>query len=157
MAALASTDVTVTVNAGDREIAGGGAFKNLTLASVVFGDGSLTYPTGGVPMPAIGKFGLHKAVNFAAIMDDPGNGFVYKYDVTNHKIKIYTQGFLTGATVVGAAETGALVKDSAGNEATAPRMPKTAASSTYDMGPLIELPATIAPAATTLKLLVIGE
>jgi hypothetical protein len=156
MAAIASSNVTVTVNVGNREIAGGGAGKNLTLATVAFGNAALTYPTGGVPLPDKSRFGFHRAIEFAAIQG-PLDGFVYKYDAANHKIKIYTQGFATGATATGACEDGALVKNSAGAEAAAPRMSKTAASTTYDMGPLIELPAAIAPAATTLQLLLVGE
>lgn len=157
MAAITSSDVTVTVANKDRDIGGGGVFQNLTIASVAFGDGSLTYPTGGVPLPAIGQFGFKRGINFAAVQPPYDDGFVYKYDATNHKILMYTQGVLTGATAAAVNENGALVKNSAGAEAAAPRLPKTAASSTYDLGPMIELPNTVAPAAKTLKLLMIGE
>jgi len=157
MAAIASTNVAVAVTPAQRNIAGAGAYKNFTLAQITFGDGSLTYPTGGVPLPAIGAFGLHKGIDFALIEQPPANGFVYKYDKVNHKIKIFTQGVSTGATAAASNEDGALVKDSSGAEAAAPRLPKTAASTTYDLGPLIELPATIAPAEVTLQMLVVGE
>lgn len=157
MAALTSSDVTATVNTRDREMAGGAAFKNLTLATVAFGNASLTYPANGVPLPAIGVFGFRKALDAAFINGDPDDGFVYKYDKTNHSIRIYTQGFSTGATSAAGNENGALVKNSAGVEASAPRMPKTATSTTYDMGPMIELPTSVAPAATSLSLLMIGE
>ncbi len=156
MAELASTNVTVTVNSRDREIAGAQAGKNLTLASITFGDGALTYPTGGVPLPAIGMFGFRNAIDFCAIQQPVGNGFVYKYDATNHKIKIFTQGFVTGATAAAVNENGALAKNSGGAEG-APRIPNTVASTTYDMGGMIELPATVAPTAVTLKLLMVGE
>jgi len=157
MAALASTDVVVTVNPGDREIAGGAAFKNISIASIVFGDGSLTYPTNGVPLPAIGVFGFRKAIQFGLVAQAPGDGFVYKYDKTNHSIRVYTQGLKTGATGAGGeTDTGALTKNSAGAEATV-RAINTVASTTYDLGPMIELPAAIALASTTLQLLLIGE
>jgi hypothetical protein len=156
MAEITSADVTVTVNASDRDIAGPGAFKNLTVAQLVFGDGALTYPTGGIPLPAIGAFGLNKGIDMALVAPAI-NGFVYKYDKTNHKMLIYTQGVVTGATAAGATENGALATNSAGTEATAPRLSKTAPSTTYDLGPLIQLPATIAPAATTLQMLIIGQ
>jgi hypothetical protein len=156
MPAITSADVTVTVNPSDRDIAGPGSFKNMTMAQVAFGNGTLTYPTGGIPLPDIGKFGFNKGVDAGLVMP-PLDGFQYKYDKTNHKLLIYTQGVLTGATTVAAAETGALVKNSAGLEATAPRLPKTAISSTYDLGPMIELPATIAPVATTLQMLLVGQ
>lgn len=157
MAALSSADVTVAIGTHDRELAGGGAFKNLTLAAITFGNGSLTYPANGVPLPVIGTFGFRQAIDAVFVNGDPDQGFIYKYDKTHHSIRIYTQGFVTGTTSVGAAENGALVKNSAGAEATGPRMPKTGTSTTYDMGPLIELPTSVAPAATTLSLLMIGS
>lgn len=156
MAAITSSDVTVTVAAGDREIAGGGAFKNLTLATVVFGNATLTYPTGGVPLPAIGSFGLRGGIDAAILIPPSGDGFVYKYDKTNHKILIYSQGIRTGSTAVDACGTGALIEDSASAE-TAVRASGTAKDTTYDIGPLRELGAAITPAATTLQLLVIGS
>lgn len=156
MAAITSADVTVTVNAGDREIAGGGAFKNITLASIAFGNGSLTYPTGGVPLPAISAFGLHKGIDAAILIPPSGDGYTYKYDKTNHKILIYAQGITTGSTTVSTSSDGALVEDSAGAETVA-RAYGTAVDKSYDLGPLHQLPAAIAPAATTLQMLVIGQ
>ncbi len=157
MADFASTDVTVTIATRDREIFGATAGKNGTIATVAFGDGALTYNTGGVPMPAIGTFGFHKAIDLGMIQQPVANGFVYKYDSANRKIKIFTQGFTTGSTGAGATENGALVENSVGAEAAAPRMSKTAVDTTYDMGPLIELPDGLAPAAVSLKILFIGE
>ena len=157
MAALTSADVTVTAAVGDQNIAGGAAFKNVVMASITFGNGALTYPSGGVPLPAIGKFGFRKAIDFVAIEQPPGNGFVYKYDRANHKIRIYTQGILTGTTAATTNGNGALVAGSAGVEGSTVRIPNTAASTTYDLGPMIELPTTIAPASVTLKMLMIGD
>ncbi|MBU2550230.1 MAG: hypothetical protein KKB20_17610 [Proteobacteria bacterium] len=154
MTAIASTDVVVTVSARDRDVSPG-MFKNFTIARVAFGNGSLTYPTGGVPLPAIGAFGFLREIQFLAIQE-AANGFVYKFDQANHKIKIYTQGVVTGSTGAAVNENGALVENSAAAEG-APRIPNTVADTTYDLGPLIELPAAIAPAAVTLKLLMVGE
>lgn len=154
MAAIASTNVTVTVTPAGRDIFPGSP-KLVVLASVVFGDGSLTYPTNGVPMPAIGNFGFKKAIQFA-VVDPPINGFVYKYDRTNHKILIYTQGMTTGSTGTTTSGNGALAENSAGAE-TAVRLANSAADTTYDFGPLKEMAATIAPAAVTLQLLLVGE
>ena len=157
MSALTATDVAVTVNPGDREMAGAAAFKNMSLASITFGNSSLTYPTNGVPLPAIGVFGFRKAINFALIAQAPGDGFIYKYDKTNHSIRVYTQGVKTGATAAGGeTDVGALAKDSSGTEGT-PRIIHTIASTTYDLGPLIELPAAIALPSTTLDMILIGE
>jgi hypothetical protein len=160
MANFASTDVTITVRPNDRNIAGvGGASKDIVYATIAFGDGNLQYATGGVPLPAIGNFGLLREIDLMLIEQPSANGFIYKYDHTAHKIKIFTQGFSTGITAAVTLndKTGALVKNSAGIEATGPRMPDTAASTTYDMGPMIELPNGTAPAAVTLRALVIGN
>ncbi len=156
MSALASSDVTVTISAGDRNIAGGAAFKNVSMASITFGTGVLTYPTGGIPMPAIGSFGFHKEIQFVAIEQPPANGFVYKFDRSNHKLKIFTQGMTTGSTTAADSASGALVENSAAAE-TAARLMGTAVDTTYDLGAMIELPSTIAPASVTLKMLMIGE
>jgi hypothetical protein len=137
-------------------MAGGAAFKNFTLAGITFGNSTLTYPANGVPLPAIGNFGRRKAIDFGLVSQNPDDGLLYKYDKTNHSIRIYTQGFKTGATAATSNENGALVKNSAGVEGT-PRIPHTAANTTYDMGGMIELPTSIAPAATSLQLLLIGE
>ncbi|MCX5818449.1 MAG: hypothetical protein NT047_00825 [Deltaproteobacteria bacterium] len=157
MGAFASTDVTVTVAGRDREIAGAAAGRNQTIATVTFGNGSLTYATGGVPMPAIGTFGFRNEIKMGLIEQPPANGFFYKYDAVNRKIKIFTQGFTSGSTTAGAAESGALVLNSLGVEATAPRMPTTAVNTVYDMGPLVELANGATPAAVTMNILFIGD
>ncbi len=156
MAAIESTHVTVTVSNRDMDFGHGALRKNITIADVAFGDGALTYPTGGIPLPAIGNFGYQKQIDFCAVEHDPDDGFIYKYDRTNHKILIYTMGVVTGSTGAGAAENGALAENSAGAEVNV-RLPKTAVDTTYDLGPLIELPSAIAPAATSLRLLLLGE
>lgn len=155
MSAIASTDVTVTCNQQDRNCAGAGAFKDFVVATVAFGNGSLTYPTNGVPLPAIGYFGLHKGIDFVAIQSPPGDGFVYKYDATNHTIRIYAQGIRTGSTSATTPGNGALVENSLAAE-TAARIPNTAVDTDYDFGPLKEIGA-LAIAAVTLKLLIVGQ
>ena len=90
MTALASTDVTVTVNSRDKDIGHGALSKFMGIATIAFGDAALTYPTNGVPLPAIGRFGLQRQVDIGIVEPPPGDGYVYKYDRTNHKIVIYT-------------------------------------------------------------------
>ncbi|MBU2549027.1 MAG: hypothetical protein KKB20_11475 [Proteobacteria bacterium] len=155
MADLTSADVVVVVQPPDRDVGHGALMKNLTLARITFGDGALTYPAGGIPLPGIGSFGFLRQLQFVAIQG-AADGFVYKYDPDNHKLKIFTQGLVTGSTPAAVNENGALVENSAGAEG-AVRLPNTVADTTYDLGGLIELPATIAPAATTLTLLMFGE
>jgi hypothetical protein len=156
MGAFASTDITVTIAARDREIAGAQAGRNMTIATVAFGNGSLTYATGGVPMPAIGTFGFRNEIKQGLIQQPSANGFIYKYDATNRKIKIFTQGVRTGSTGAGAAENGARVEDSFAAEGAA-RLPNTAVDTTYDIGQMIELPSGSAPAAVSMDILFIGD
>lgn len=154
MAAIASTNVTVAVSVRNRDVFPAGP-KLVQIASVAFGNGSLTYPTGGVPLPAIGVFGFKKIIEFGLI-EQPVDGYVYKYDRTNHKIVIYAQGVTTGSTAASTSANGALAENSAAAE-TAVRLYGTAVDTTYDLGPMKELPATIAPAATTLLMFLVGE
>ncbi len=159
MTALASSDVTVTLSPRDKDIGHGALVKNISIASVAFGDGALTYPTGGVPLPAIGRFGFLREVKFCAIEQPYGNGFVYKYDGVNNKLKIFTLGVTTGSTgttistVSGATPT----IENSGSVAGDPQLAGATIDTTYDFGPMIELPATIAPAAVTVKMLMVGE
>ncbi len=154
MTALASTNVTVSVSVRNRDIIPAGP-KRVQIASVTFGDGSLTYPTGGVPLPAIGVFGFNKLIEFGLI-EQPINGFFYKFDRTNHKIVIYTQGITTGSTGAGALANGAYAENSAAAE-TVVRFSNTAIDTTYDFGPLKEMAAAIAPASATMLLMLFGE
>lgn len=154
MTALAATDVTITLAAQNVDVTDG--VKRMCLPTIAFGDGALTYPTGGVPLPVIGNFGMKRELQRLLIQQPSANGFVYKYDAENHKIKIFTQGLTTGETAAAAAADGALALDSTGTEGTA-QISGTAAETTYDLGGMIELPATVAPAAVSLPCLAIGE
>jgi len=158
MTALASSDVTVTINDRDKDVGHGALLKNMTIAQVQFGDGSLTYPTGGVPLPAKENFGFLNEIAFGAVQES-AVGFVYKYDQTNHKIKIFTQGLVSGSTTGVTIEDGATaakVEDSAGSEGDL-KLAGATPDTTYDVGALIELPSTVAPASATLKLFLVGD
>jgi len=156
MADLTADDVTVSIGSRDKDFARIGSLKNLSIASIAFGDGVLTYPTGGVPLPAIGHFGLNKQMDLLIPQQPSDNGFIYKYDATNHTLLIYTQGVVTGSTSVSPSGVGAKIENSA-SSAGNPELVGASPDLTYDFGPLIELPTTITPAAVTIKALVVGE
>lgn len=85
MVAIASTDVTLTLSEETRQ-----NHKKMNKVSLAFGNGTLTYPSGGVPLPAIGNFGMVTALDGLVYLEpDAGNGFVYKYDQSAHTIRIY--------------------------------------------------------------------
>jgi len=88
MTALASTDVTITLNSRDRHVLGG---IRMSQGSVAFGDGALTYPNGGVPMPAVGNFGMNREVTNLGILDSSGDGQAYRYDQANRKVKMFME------------------------------------------------------------------
>ncbi len=92
MADIAASDVTYTL-IKQREFHG---VKQHAL-SVVFGDGALTYPTGGVPLTKA-KLGTPNVIESINIYDPANaNGFVYKYDATNEKVRIYQGEYSAGA------------------------------------------------------------
>ena len=96
MANLAATDFTTTIDRAQI-----GKYRH-GIGSLTFGDGAKTYPFGGIPLPAIGHFGLQKAVSVLDVLNKGSNGLHYVYDRTNHKIKAY---MLAPAVVFGEVVT----------------------------------------------------
>lgn len=96
MTALASTDVTVTVTNLDIIKLPNGC---LSMPQIAFGNAALTYPANGVPLPAIGRLGdFRSAISRGLVFDDnPGAGYLYKYDKTNHTIRIWQGDYDAGA------------------------------------------------------------
>lgn len=93
MADIAATNVAVTVE--HKEVVGK---KRRNRVKLVFGDDALTYPAGGVPLPAFGKFGMKRNLDFLNIFDtSSAKGHVWKYDTANKKVRCYVQGALVGA------------------------------------------------------------
>ncbi len=85
MADIASSDVTYTLVKQRKEDSSNKVI-NLTVA---FGNGTLTYPSGGIPLDKA-KMGCASAIiNVNLCSPASSNGFVYKYDLTNNKIRIY--------------------------------------------------------------------
>lgn len=103
MADIASTDVVYTVGAKDVKKMEDG--RKMVKASVAFGNGSLTYPSGGVPLLS-GSLGCPTQID-SFTLTDPGSadGYLYKYDLTNNKIRIY-QGDNNNASDSPAIELG---------------------------------------------------
>jgi hypothetical protein len=96
MADLEAADVTVTLPQQDVDFLAMG--KRISFPSIAFGDGSDTYPAGGIPLPAIAAFGMKRAIKRMHI-EQPANGNNYHYDLANHKLRIFTA---TATEVTGA-------------------------------------------------------
>lgn len=63
-------------------------FKKFSV-SLSFGDGALTYPSGGVPLTKT-QLGFRNTIRSLLINNaSAGDGFVYKFDSVNSTIRIY--------------------------------------------------------------------
>lgn len=87
MADLAAGDVAYTqiglgkANPADPRFSG--------IFSLVFGDGALTYPAGGIPLTKA-KLGCPANIDELQIMDaGSASGYVIKYDAANGKLRLY--------------------------------------------------------------------
>jgi hypothetical protein len=58
MAALVAADITTVIS--DRRIVGK---RKVVRGTIAFGDGSKTYPTAGVPLPALSVFGFQRQMD----------------------------------------------------------------------------------------------
>ena len=66
---------------------------------LTFGDGILTYPTHGIPLPALrAGFGFHAGMPRLDI-EQPQDGYIYSYDKTYYTLRIWQQSALVGALV----------------------------------------------------------
>lgn len=87
MADIAAGDLTYTLQAGTEQIAGDSRYS--AVWKIVLGDGVDTYPTGGVPITKA-SLGCPNDIEEFHIMDaSDGDGYVYKYDYENDKVRIY--------------------------------------------------------------------
>lgn len=92
MADLAAGNVTYTP-VGKTEI---GKQSRQSVFDLAFGDGSLTYPVGGVPL-TLTNLGLKRNIESLVIADQvSGDGLLYKWDRANNKIRIYFPTQQTG-------------------------------------------------------------
>ena len=153
MADLAAGNVTVTIE--ERRIIGK---QRRNRVKITFGDGALTYPANGVPMPAFGSFGMVRNLDYLNVLDqDDATGVFWKYDKENNKLRAYVQGITVGAA-------GAAVLDdfpvTAGFGVTGSRsvgLSGPAGAETTRLGALKEaVAASDAPAATTIYAEAVG-
>ncbi len=85
MVALAASDVTLTIEAETIQVK-----QKRNRVKIVFGDGALTYPALGIPMPTFGEWGMRRNLDSVILSDSSdGDGFMYKYDQENNKIRMW--------------------------------------------------------------------
>lgn len=152
MADLAASDITVT-QIGKSEI---GKFSRSHVLDLAFGDGSLLYPAGGVPL-SLAKLNLKDHVDSVEFADESnGDGYVYKWDKANNKIRIYTQGAVVGAAGAVAMDDFPVTPSQGTDAALSLSLTGTAGAGTHRWGDLKELATGAAVVATTLRAVVRG-
>lgn len=152
MPAIAVANVTATM-VGKSEI---GKVSKSRVMDLAFGDGALTYPTGGIPL-STSLLGMKRDVDAVQICDaSAADGFVYKWDKTNNKILIFTQGALVGAAGAVAMDDFPVTAGVGTDAALSLSLTGSAGAGTHRWGGLKELAATDTPAATVLRVIVRG-
>lgn len=90
MPALGAGDVTYTLQ-NDRygkDILAGSGMRKFDV-KIAFGDGALTYPSGGVPLTKA-SLGCPNFLRSVTLFDDnDGSGLLWKYDRENEKLRCY--------------------------------------------------------------------
>ena len=109
MGDMAYTDVTVTLDQRDVDFLA--MATKVTFPSIAFGASSgKAYPTGGIPMPPMGAFGMKKEIRRIFISPRAADGIMWKYDRVNHKIMAYVVGGAVTGTIANATSTGNLAQ-----------------------------------------------
>lgn len=167
MADIAASDVTYTEIAGSVKASPSDPRRSAVF-TLAFGNGTLTYPSGGVPVTKA-KLGCPTNVDEFIVMDIGASGYTVKYDLTNNKIRLFnpTATHAHDLLVKGgqaAASTAALAHyatDILGKEAATDATITAAASATK--GGVVSRTASagaelgnVAVTATTLKIKVVG-
>ena len=149
MPAIASNNLTLTIE--NRSISMSAKQKR-NRVKIVFGDGALTYPSGGVPLPAKESFGMVFSLDFIILTDqDDSQGILWKYDQANSKLRGYIQG--VDILAAGAATLDDYPLDTTDQPfatAISIGLSNTASAGINYLGRLQELATTHAPAAQTL-------
>lgn len=138
---------------------------------LTFGDGALTYPTGGVPLTNMANYGWPNAIVSAVVSDAGSSGYVPRYDIANNKLQLFVAPAQTHSHTLSLKN--AAVADSAGARVNAGTNLLGAntgsdisiaggganggvASATLAAAVLTELASSVAPAAMSVYLVVSG-
>jgi len=151
MADLAASDVTVTIEDHRRPPGQPSRIR----AKVTFGDGNLTYPSGGVPL-AKGKLGCPNRLISCTVSGTSAAGIVWDYDMTNEKLRAFVQGLTVSATS-GTAVNYPLNETGIATASRGVALDNGTSAGTVLTGKLKEMVAsTSKPAAQTIYLDVVG-
>ena len=103
MTDIAAANLTYTIN--DRTRIGKKYFVEATIA---FGNGALTYPSGGIPLTTA-KFGFRRGIDNVTIMESSASKYFYEWDKSANTIRIFypTKHNTSADDVMGAEFTAA--------------------------------------------------
>jgi hypothetical protein len=85
MADLTAADITVTLTPRDIDFM---TWNKVVMPKIAFGDGAKTIPAGGIPLPSLDNFDLHKEIKRGHVVQ-PADGYVYRIDRANHKLMVF--------------------------------------------------------------------
>lgn len=159
MADIASSDVTIAILKNRMAKGSPGAVQR-NLVSISFGNATLTYPDGGVPVPTYPSFGMRRELQYLILVQAGLTGVFWVWDYTNKKLRGFISGSVIAAAGAGTIDDYAL-DGTAEPYVAAARQPSngaiglgllnTAAAGTIYLGALKEfLAAEHAPAAQVL-------
>jgi hypothetical protein len=156
MANIAVGDVTHLV-LNQRKMADS---RNMNRVRLSFGDSSLTYPAGGIPI-AKGKMGCPTVIESIVIVDKGTSGYTFTYDQSAEKIVMHQapkHGFLvTKGAIVASTELG-LSADAATATVNNNTIASTLTLTTNSpiVAAALSEPSAVAIAAQVIELEVIG-
>ena len=87
MADIAAADVTYTLQGHTAEVDANSRYT--AVFAVAFGNASLTYPSGGVPLTKASMGCPNQLEELNIIGPASSNGYAYKVDYANAKVRIY--------------------------------------------------------------------
>lgn len=162
MANIAASDITYSIlNARKREDS-----RVQNNVQMVFGDGALTYPAGGVPISKA-KLGCPNVIESLVVYDVGTSGYMWRYDRANEKLVAiqspsHTHSFLVKGGQASASTDALSIKGSSpvtiGKEASndATNLGGAGGGVQASTAAAGSEPSTVAIAAQTLKCEVIG-
>lgn len=165
MAAIASANVTYTITK-TRKLEDGRKMVHATLA---FGNGALTYPTGGVPLLP-GSLGCPNVIDSFVVDDNGGSIYEFSFVKSTNALKLFGNGthahsfLLKNAVVADGATTSVnaganLLGANTGSDITIAANNANGGiqnSAIGTDGAQVEVASSVAPAAQTLKITVYG-
>lgn len=94
---IAASDLTYNFQMRDKTPIGQMGY--LARGTITFGNGSLTYPTNGIPITK-GKMGLPYSVKSLKVIETNAKGYSFEYDVSAEKLRLFlSAGFTPSGTL----------------------------------------------------------